>query len=259
MKPGASPESGFAGVWRVVGAKPAPWAPSIDGRKARYPLLEYAIEFADGEVKGPARVACKDATFSSGVSAAEELFGGQLHHSEAAAKALNLAGSQRHDLPRHLRRQTARLLRRRERRARHVRRRRRLHARTADRHGSAQYTPGFSGPAFDCAKAKTAGEQMICRDAALSKADRKLNEAYRRLKATETPASFATVQSAQRDWLAYVAKSCRADGSMPDDAGEQNALQGCLDEQFQRSRRAARRSRGRQSRRARARAAHARR
>jgi uncharacterized protein YecT (DUF1311 family) len=92
--------------------------------------------------------------------------------------------------------------------------------------------PGFSGPSFDCAKAKTAGELMICRDADLSAADRRLDAAFRRLKSTETPASFATVQAAQRAWLAYVTKSCRAGGAMPEDPGEQNARTGCLTDDY---------------------------
>jgi len=95
-----------------------------------------------------------------------------------------------------------------------------------------QRAAGFSGPSFDCTKARTAGEQMICHDAALSKADQKMNEAYRRLKATETPESFATVQSAQRAWLAYVAKSCGSGGSLPEDEGERNTLQECLDDNY---------------------------
>ena len=232
MKAGASPESGFAGVWRVVGAKAAPWASKASTSTTRYPLLEYAIDFAAGEVKGPAPVACKGATFSSGVSAADELFGGQLHHSEAAAKALNLTGSSV---------TTYRVICEGKPRDYYVDDNSALVTwqddvvYTLERPTGMdpqQYTPGFSGPAFDCAKAKTAGEQMICRDAALSKADRKLNEAFSRLKATETPASFDTVRVAQRDWIAYVTRSCHAGGSMPDDVGDRDAMQGCLEEHF---------------------------
>ena len=257
MKPGASPESGFAGVWRVVGAKAAPWAPKASTSATRYPLLEYAIDFAAGEVKGPAPVACKGATFSSGVSAADELFGGQLRHSEAAAKALNLTGSSV---------TTYRVICEGKPRDYYVDDNAALVTwqddvvYTLERPTGMdpqQYTPGFSGPAFDCAKAKTAGEQMICRDAALSKADRKLNEAFSRLKATETPASFDTVRVAQRDWIAYVTRSCHAGGSMPDDVGDRDAMQGCLEEHFSDRARTSRECRGRQSRRAGPRATHA--
>ena len=54
MPAGPSPESGLKGVWRVIRAKPAPWVKPHKLTKAETPLLEYAVEFKDGEVKGPA-------------------------------------------------------------------------------------------------------------------------------------------------------------------------------------------------------------
>ena len=231
MKPGASPEAGFAGVWRVIGAKPAPWTHREPSSKASYPLLEYAIEFASGEVKGPDAVACKDARFASGVTAPDDLFDGRLRDLKGAAKALNLTSFSV---------TTYRVICDGKPRDYYVDDNAALRTSEADviytlerpSGDPKQVAAGFSGPAFDCAKARTAGEQTICRDAALSKADKKLNEAYLRLKATETPDSFATVQAAQRAWVAHVTKSCRAGGSMPDDIGDQNALRGCLDDDF---------------------------
>jgi hypothetical protein len=73
---------------------------------------------------------------------------------------------------------------------------------------------------------------MICNDAPLSKADKKMSEAYRRLQKEETPASFATVQAAQRAWLAYVRKSCGGSTKTSDDQGDRNKLQDCLSESF---------------------------
>ena len=73
MLPGPSPEAGFAGVWRFIAAKPAPWA-KINWAKPRkltgkdVPLLEFAVEFAEGEVKGPAPLSCSGAKYSSGVT-----------------------------------------------------------------------------------------------------------------------------------------------------------------------------------------------
>ncbi|MET0230984.1 MAG: hypothetical protein ABW186_08655, partial [Rhodanobacteraceae bacterium] len=90
MRPGTSPESGFAGVWRIVGAKPAPWAASGSRAATATPLLEYAIEIAEGEVKGPAAIACGDAHFSSGVSARDELFDGRFRDHPGAAEAFAL-------------------------------------------------------------------------------------------------------------------------------------------------------------------------
>src|SRR5690348_34830 len=80
------------------------------------------------------------------------------------------------------------------------------------------------GPSYDCAKAKTAGEHIICADAALSAADRKMTAAYRRLEKTDSPESFATVRAAQRAWLAYVDKSCGANKPMPEDQGQKNDM-----------------------------------
>ena len=91
-----------------------------------------------------------------------------------------------------------------------------------------QYTAGYSGPSFDCTKAKTTGERLICGDAALSKSDRALADAYAALKRSLPPASFATFQAAQRGWLAYTNKTCGADGSMPDAAGEGDASRNAL-------------------------------
>jgi uncharacterized protein YecT (DUF1311 family) len=231
MKPGTSPESGFAGVWRIVGAKPAPWASTKPKAANAAPLLEYAIEIAEGSVKGPDAIACADARFSSGASALDELFDGRLRDHPDAARALALtSGSVT----------TYRVICAGKPRDGYVD----DNAALRMSEGDVIYTlerpsgdpgkvaAGFSGPSFDCAKAKSAGELTICRDADLSADDRRLDVAYRRLKSTETPASFATVQTAQRAWLAYVTKSCRAGGTMPDDPGEQNALRECLTDHY---------------------------
>jgi uncharacterized protein YecT (DUF1311 family) len=229
MKPGASPEAGFAGTWRVVTAAPVPW----EHAKSEKSLLEYAVKFSEGDAKGPPALACEHAKFTSGVTAPEDLFDGKLKSVgvDAAAK-LDLTdasittyrvicdGKTRDyyiDAKANLKTYEAGVVYTLER---------------PTGMETSRYEPGFSGPSFDCAKAKSAGEQTICRDAALSEADRKLDVAYRRLKATMTAASFATVQKSQRDWLAYVAKSCRADVPMPDDAGERSALQSCLDDNY---------------------------
>jgi hypothetical protein len=54
MPAGPSPEAGFAGVWRIVRAKSAPWTKPRQLTRKDAPLLEYAVEFAANEVKGPA-------------------------------------------------------------------------------------------------------------------------------------------------------------------------------------------------------------
>ena len=234
MPAGPSPESGLKGVWRVIRAKPAPWVKPHKLTKAETPLLEYAVEFKDGEVKGPAPLACKSAQYSSGVTYGDGLFGGRLKsaHEDAMAAAVHLArgspttfrticGSVERDyyidddadmvmaegdVIYTLERPTGMDI--------------------------DQYKPGFSGPSFDCSKAATAVDKLICSDASLSKADKKMSAAYRRLQKEETPASFATLQAAQRAWLAYVRKSCGDTAKTPDVQGDRNKLQDCLSENY---------------------------
>jgi uncharacterized protein YecT (DUF1311 family) len=232
MKPGASPESGVAGIWRVIAARPAPWEKSPRTKLAA-PLLEYAVRFDEGETKGPASLACAHALYASGVTAPDDLFEGKLKsRGDTGAATLELAGASI---------TTYRVVCDGKTRDYYIDDNANLKTYdagiiyTLERPAGmepARYEPGFSGPSFDCSNAKSAGEQTICRDASLSEADRKLDAAYRRLKAGMTPASFATVQKAERDWLAYVTKSCRAGGAMPADSGERGALQSCLGEHY---------------------------
>jgi uncharacterized protein YecT (DUF1311 family) len=231
MKPGTSPEAGLAGVWRVIGAKPAPWANQRIAAKAGFPLLEQAVEFKDNEVKAAGSLACKDARFSSGVTSEGELFAGKLANAKDGAKSIHLSNSSIttyrvfcNDKPRDYYIDENAALRMSEGDVIYT-----LERPSGDpKHVAA----GFSGPSFDCAKANTAGEHAICWDATLSSVDRSLNAAFRRLKTTETTASFATVQAAQRGWLAYAMRSCRAGGPMLGDAGEQQALTLCLTDQY---------------------------
>src|SRR5689334_13143918 len=85
MKPGPSPESGFAGTWRVIAATPAPWESASPKRDK--PLLEYAVRFSDGETKGPPPLACAAAKYSSGVTAPDDLFDGKLKAAGSGAMA----------------------------------------------------------------------------------------------------------------------------------------------------------------------------
>ena len=232
MKPGPTPEAGFAGTWRVIAVTPAPWE-HVARAKGDKSLLEYAVRFSDGESKGPPALACEHAKYASGVTAPDDLFDGKLKSAGAgAATKLDLTDASI---------TTYRVVCDDKTRVYYIDANANLKTYeagvvyTLERPTGmepARFEPGFSGPSFDCAKAKSAGEQTICRDAALSEADRKLDAAYRRLKSTMTAASFATVQKSERDWLAYVARSCRADGPMPDDTGDRNTLQSCLEDNY---------------------------
>ncbi len=232
MPAGPSPESGLAGVWRVVAAKPAPWTKPRTLTKKDAPLLEYAVEFADNEVKGPASLACKGARYSSGVSYQNELFGGKLAADKDGSLTKKIALSDSGATTyRVLCGQTARDF--------YVDNNYALVMAQGDvvytlqRPDSGdQSTAGFSGPSFDCTKAKTTGEQLICNDAALAKADRTLSKAYSALRKTETAESFATIKTAQRAWLAYAMKSCGVEGPMPDAGGDRNRMTDCLTPEY---------------------------
>ncbi|HEY2444463.1 MAG TPA: lysozyme inhibitor LprI family protein [Rhizomicrobium sp.] len=91
---------------------------------------------------------------------------------------------------------------------------------------------GDNDPSFNCSRANNAGEKLICTNARLSKADREMGAAYRRLERGETTASFATVRNAQRGWLAYVTHLCGASKPLPAFVGDQNPIRDCLDENY---------------------------
>lgn len=226
MPPGSSPESGLAGVWRFVGAETAPWAKPRKLTKKDAPFLEYAIDFETGKVSGLPALACKAAKYQSGITYQSEMFGGKL--SDEGAKTLAFGNSEVTTF--------------------------RLTCGSArdfyvDDHGdmkfadgdviytlerptgmdTEQYTAGFSGPSFDCTKAKTAGEKLICTDAGLAASDKKLAAAYRALKASLSAENLATFQSGQRVWIAYTMKSCGIDAPSPDVGSATECLKAAYD------------------------------
>ncbi|HEY5995087.1 MAG TPA: lysozyme inhibitor LprI family protein [Gallionellaceae bacterium] len=76
--------------------------------------------------------------------------------------------------------------------------------------GAAVAVPLLSSPAqaasFNCDRAATKMEQLICSDAALSRTDENLAAAYERaLKAASDP---EPIRKLQREWLADTAKHC---------------------------------------------------
>ncbi|MGO9699234.1 MAG: lysozyme inhibitor LprI family protein [Xanthobacteraceae bacterium] len=231
---GLEPEAGFAGVWRVIEAKVAPWTKPHRLTRKDAPLLEFAIDFARGEVKGPPPLACKDAKYSSGVTYQGEAFGGALANDKdrKLAKKLHLGEYQL---------STYRVVCGNDIRDFYFDQNADLVTSQGDivytlerptGMDPQQYTVGYSGPSFDCTTAKTTGERLICIDAALSKSDKKLGEAYTALKRELSSASFAAFQSAQRAWLAYVMESCGANAPMPETLGDRNVITECLNIAF---------------------------
>jgi uncharacterized protein len=230
MPVGPSPDVGFAGVWRIIAAKSAPWAKPRTLTKTDAPLLEFAADFENGVVKGPAPLACAQAKYSAGVTYRDELFAGRLAGNDAGAKALGLSqpstwrvvcGAAVHDYYMD------------------------EHADIVMAEGDViytlerptgmdpeQYKAGFSGPSFDCTRAKTTAERLICSDAALAASDRRLGVAWRAIKASVSADSFATVAAAQRAWIAHVTRRCGADVAMPDTEGDRSPIAECLNTEY---------------------------
>jgi len=61
---------------------------------------------------------------------------------------------------------------------------------------------------FDCAKARTDQERMICSDSALSSLDAKLAKTYKSVLAESTAARTAEIQAQQKEWLRTVRNNC---------------------------------------------------
>ena len=235
MPAGRSPEAGFAGVWRIIEAKPAPWTKprklTLTGKDV--PLLEFAVEFAEGGVKGPPPLSCSDAKYSSGVTYRGEAFGGALAGDKDGrlAKRLRFGGQI----------STYRVICGTEVRDFYFDDNADLVMLQGDviytlerptGMDPQQYKAGYSGPSFDCAAAKTTGERLICADAALSKSDKALGEAYSALKRELSAASFATVVTAERAWFNYVIDICGANAPMPETPGDRGVITECLTTEF---------------------------
>lgn len=226
MPPGPSPEAGMAGTWRVIAAEPAPWAAPRKLTKVEAPLLEFAVAFDNNAVKGPSPLGCANARYSSGETYRDELFGGRIK-SDQAALALKLSrppvtfrvicGTSvrdfyvddvsdmkmaEGDIIYTLERPTGM--------------------------DTDQYKAGFSGPSFDCSKAKSTGERLICSDAGLSKSDNALAQSYSAIRKTVSPESFASFRDGERGWLAYMMKACKANVAWPDLAADRAPIIDCM-------------------------------
>ena len=225
-----TPEANFAGVWRIIDAKPAPWIKPFALTKDKAPLLEYAVLFGDGEVIGPAPLGCKPAKFSTVIAGPEGLFQGRLPKSDAPTIA-NAMGIQTTtfrvacpggSFDYHLDSNGGLLIALND----------VVYTLRRPEGDVSKVTPGYSGPSFDCVKAKSAGEKTICLDAGLSRYDLAIANAYERLEKSLTSESFATVQTAQRAWLAYVLKACGANMPIPEDQGARSDIKSCLEENY---------------------------
>jgi uncharacterized protein len=64
---------------------------------------------------------------------------------------------------------------------------------------------------FDCTKAATDQERLICSDKALSDADSQVAQLYKTALSQLSPTGGALLRRSQRDWLAYIRKACLLD------------------------------------------------
>ncbi|WP_439671216.1 Lysozyme inhibitor LprI N-terminal domain-containing protein [Cupriavidus necator] len=68
-------------------------------------------------------------------------------------------------------------------------------------------TAAFAGPGFDCAKASSNVEKMICADQTLSDADSVVSDMYKEVLSTAGNPNH--VKQEQRQWLTKVRNACK--------------------------------------------------
>ena len=79
-------------------------------------------------------------------------------------------------------------------------------------------------PSFPCAQAHTAREKAVCASRDLSALDRKLSDAYVRLRTDLSAEEASSIASDQRQWLAWLDHTCPAHGR-----GVKEDFAGCLE------------------------------
>jgi uncharacterized protein YecT (DUF1311 family) len=220
-------------LWRITGMIPEPWAdpaaPPPGG------LLRAGLAFLDDAVKGPPPLACGHPVYRERAVSLAELFGGRVSEDQAAATAerLGIGAVQPFAFqvvcgatvtsyfwvgPDRLVRVGDAILR--------------IQPHEGDE-GIAPddwVRPITAG--FDCDRAATAAERLICSDAGTAKSDREIAERFAALRGEETKESFATVQAAQRAWLRHSRAACGADGALPADETARRDMLSCLGEAY---------------------------
>ena len=77
------------------------------------------------------------------------------------------------------------------------------------------YAQAQSNPSFDCRRATTAVEKLICSDSALGDLDRKMAETFRQILKSEPASSRDAIVKAQLRWLQDRAIGCGLDPNQP--------------------------------------------
>jgi uncharacterized protein YecT (DUF1311 family) len=222
---------GYYKLWRVVRVIAAPWASAATLPAATQALSRAGVAFLDDAVKGPGPLACAHATYSDRDTSFDDLFAGRIAEDkiQEVFKTLGLEDVSPYGLrvicggevTTYLRIHSADLLVR----AGDV------ILRLAPRENEsgvdvAEWVQPIT-PGFDCDKASTTAEQLICMDFDVARLDRTIARLYAALRHDVSEASFATIQTTQRIWLGHTARSC-AGGPLPADWIERRDMTLCL-------------------------------
>lgn len=229
-----SPDNDYLGFWRVTEAEMAPWiGQDRHARAGEAPLLGWMIEFADGELKGPPSLACKNARFDGTPTDFKDLFGGRLDPDKKTEQAsrLGLMAFQA---------KTERVICGGKSTDYYMAHNGDVLVAVGDviyrtrhpRGDPREFHAGYRGPGFACDAADNAARLAICDDMKLSDLDREIHEAYKQLEASETPTSFATVKAAQEAWFASVERRCEAEGKLPEHSDDVADIRDCLTELY---------------------------
>ncbi len=93
------------------------------------------------------------------------------------------------------------------------------------------FTTGLLTPAgaasFDCAKASTPKERLICANPGLSAADSRMRDSFRLARKALSESGGKLLLEGQRGWLRFLAAACPIT-----DSGEQDAADHCLDRAY---------------------------
>jgi uncharacterized protein YecT (DUF1311 family) len=196
--------------WRITGMIPEPWTHAAALPASARALVQSGVAFLDREVKGPPPLACKEPVYGGDhpVSVGE-LFGGRVPEdrlketverlgiAEVAAHSDAFEVACRSEITNYFWFDGV------DRLVRVGDAIYRMHPSDDDHAVDPDAWVQRPTPGFDCDKAQTTAEKLICRDIEIATADRTIADRYAALRAQETPESFATVRAAQRAWLKY--------------------------------------------------------
>jgi uncharacterized protein len=87
-----------------------------------------------------------------------------------------------------------------------------------------------SAASFDCARAATPREQLICRDPVLSDLDRQLGQTYQQRRALLSAHGAELLQRSQLGWLRFITLVCPI--AVSADAGGRGGPKNCLQRQY---------------------------